>query len=270
MVKFLKKNSIILTGSSGYVGSATKELLEKLNYEVFCIDKAIKKDTRNIFRIALFAFKKPKALVHLSSKKSIPESIKSPYSYYFNNILSTLCVAIISKVFRLPVVFASSAAVYEPYNPYAKSKLVEEKILKVFCSRLVVLRYFNLVGKSSVAQDKNGTNIFSIINSNSSIKVNNPKSTRDYVNILDIAKANVMAINYAQNNNFLLTDIFTGIQKTMLEVIEEYNACGIKIDYKILDMPDLTVFPKVDNRDLLGWYPDISFSESIKSETLYK
>jgi hypothetical protein len=30
----LKKNSVILTGSSGYVGSATKELLEKLNYEV--------------------------------------------------------------------------------------------------------------------------------------------------------------------------------------------------------------------------------------------
>lgn len=270
MVKFLKKSSVILTGSSGYVGSATKELLEKLNYEVFCIDKAIKKDTRNIFRIALFAFKKPKAIVHLSSKKSIPESIKSPYSYYFNNILSTLCVAIISKIFRLPVVFASSAAVYEPYNPYAKSKLVEEKILKVFCSRLVVLRYFNLVGKSSVAQDKNGTNIFSIINSNLSIKVNNSKSTRDYVNILDISKANVMAIEYAQNNKFLITDIFTGIQKTMIEVIEEYEKCGVSINYSVLDLPDLTVLPKIDNRKVLGWFPDITFSESIKSETKYK
>ena len=270
MVKFLKKSSVILTGSSGYVGSATKELLENLNYEVFCIDKAIKKDTRNVIRLAVLALKKPKALVHLSSKKSIPESIKNPYGYYFNNILSTLSVAIISKIFRLPVVFASSAAVYEPYNPYAKSKLIEEKILKMLCNRLVILRYFNLVGKTSIAQDKNGTNIFSIINNSQSIKVNNIKSTRDYVNILDISKANVMALDYAQSNKFLITDIFTGTQKTMLEVIKEYEECGVGIDYTVLDLPDLTVLPKIDNRQAIGWHPDISFAESIKSETTYR
>lgn len=270
MVKFLKNRSIILTGSSGYVGCATKELLEKSNYKVLCIDKKIKKDTRNILRLIFLALKKPKAIVHLSSKKSIPESIKNPYSYYFNNIVSTLSVGIVSKLFRIPVVFASTAAVYEPYNPYAKSKLIEEKILKTLCSKLVILRYFNLVGKTSVAQDKNGTNIFSIINNSKSIKVNNPNSTRDYVNIIDISKANLFAIEYAQTNKFLITDIFTGSQKTMLEVIKEYKNHGINITYEVLNLPDVTVLPSIDNRNILGWKASISFSESIKSETMYR
>ena len=76
--------------------------------------------------------KNPTAIIHLSAKKSITESIKTPILYYLNNVGSTLSVAIVSKFLNIPVVFASSAAVYNPSNPYAKSKLIEEKILKVF------------------------------------------------------------------------------------------------------------------------------------------
>jgi nucleoside-diphosphate-sugar epimerase len=125
------------------------------------------------------------------------------------------------------------------------------------------------VGKSEKVKDTQGGNIFSIINKNPNIKINNASSTRDYVNVLDIAKANVLSIEYLKNNDFLLTDIFTGTQVTMLDVINEYKANGVSIEYSILDLPDLTVLPKIDNRDLLGWFPSYSFSYGVKSEVVF-
>ena len=266
----MKTANVILTGSLGYVGTATKELLIKDGYTVIGFDKKNGNDIRNIFKLFYLSLKKPNAIIHLSAKKSIPESIKNPISYYLNNLLSTFVVGIISKILNIPVVFASSAAIYNPTNPYAKSKLIEEKILKLLCKKVSVLRYFNIVGKTETVYDNESTNIFSIIARSKVININSPKSTRDYVNILDIAKANVLAMEYLQDNKSLTTDIFTGNQKTMLEVIEEYKQNGYNISYTILDLPDKTIVPKIDNRGILGWIPSISFSESIISEIKYK
>ena len=266
MEKFLKTANVILTGSLGYVGTATKELLIKDGYTVIEFDKKNGDDVRNIFKLFYVSLKKPKAIIHLSAKKSIPKSIKNPMSYYLNNLLSSFFVGIVSRVLNIPVVFASSAAVYNRTNPYAKSKLIEEKVLKFLCKRLAILRYFNLIGKTKTVRDENGTNIFSIISNNPNIKINNAESKRDYVNISDIAKANLLAMKYIQNSNFLITDIFTGEQKTMLDVVEEYKKNGSNISYNILSLPDATVLPSIDNRSSIQWSPSISFAESVKSE----
>jgi len=266
----LKTANIVLTGSFGYVGSATKQLLIKNGYNVIEFDKKNNNDTRNIFKLFCLSLKKPKAIIHLSAKKSITESVKNPILYYLNNIGSTLSVALVSKVLNIPVVFASSAAVYNPYNPYANSKLIEEKILRVFCKKVVILRYFNIVGKSKGVEDKQGGNIFSIINKNPNIKINNIQSTRDYVHVLDIAKANVLSIEYLKDNDFLLTDIFTGNQFTMIDLVNEYRANGFTISYTVLNLPDLTVLPEIDNRDLLGWFPSYTFSDGVKSEINFR
>jgi UDP-glucose 4-epimerase len=261
-------SKVLVTGSRGYVGTATKELLEDYGYEVFEIDKKINKDARLMFK-----YIKPKTLsyiIHLSAKKSIQDSIKYPLSYYLNNLFSTFIVGMTSRFFNIPVVFASSAAVYNPYNPYAKSKLLEEKILKILCKKLVILRYFNIVGKSDKTKDEQGGNIFSIINKDPNIKINSISSTRDYVNVLDIAKANVLSIEYLNYNDFLLTDIFTGNQFTMIDLVNEYKANGVNVIYTVLNLPDLTVLPQIDNRDLLGWLPSYTFSDGVRSEITFK
>ena len=114
---------VVLTGSRGYVGTATKELLETLEYEIIEIDKKIGKNT--IYLFSYLIGQKPKCIIHLSALKSIPESKKKPWLYYFNNIFSTLSVAIVSRLWSIPVVFASSAAVYSHDNAYGRSKMVE-------------------------------------------------------------------------------------------------------------------------------------------------
>lgn len=261
-------SKVLVTGSHGYVGSATIKLLEDSGYEIVEVDKKINKDTRLIFKHV-----NPKTLsciIHLSAKKSIQDSIKNPVGYYLNNLFSTLLVGLTCRLFDIPVVFASSAAVYNPYNPYAKSKLLEEKILTSLCKKLVILRYFNIVGKSDKIKDDQGGNIFSIIGRNPKININSVSSTRDYVHVLDIAKANVLSIEYLKNNDFLLTDIFTGNQFTMIDLVDEYKANGVNIEYTVLDLPDLTVLPEIDNRDLLGWFPSYTFSDGIRSEVVFR
>jgi UDP-glucose 4-epimerase len=261
-------SKVLVTGSCGYVGTATKELLQDYGYQIVEVDKKINKDTRLIFKHV-----KPKTLsfiIHLSAKKSIQDSLKNPAAYYINNLFSTFLVGLTSRLFDIPVVFASSAAVYTPYNPYAKSKLLEEKILKSLCKKLVILRYFNIVGKSDKIKDDQGGNIFSIIGKNPKININSVSSTRDYVHVLDIAKANVLSIEYLKNNDFLLTDIFTGNQFTMIDLVNEYKANGVNIEYTVLNLPDLTVLPKIDNRYLLGWFPSYTFSDGIRSEVVFR
>jgi UDP-glucose 4-epimerase len=255
---------IVLTGSRGYVGTATRELLEGSGYEVIEIDKKIGRNTMYIFSYLIN--NKPTAIIHLSALKSIPESKKKPWLYYFNNVLSTLSVAIVARALSIPVVFASSAAVYSPFNPYARGKVWEERLLGLICPSVAVLRYFNIVGKTKTIQDIGSTNIFSIISREPKININNSASLRDYVHVLDIARANVMAMEYLKNNKSFTTDIFTGESKTMLDVMEEYKVNGKFIDYTVLGADDASTIPTLDNRHVFGWEPAYTFKQAIRSE----
>lgn len=259
--------NVVLTGSHGYVGTATKELLEKRGYKVIEIDKKNKRNTKRIY--SYLTREKTTCIIHLSAKKSIPESIQKPLSYYFNNLISTFVVAVVARVLCIPVVFASSAAVYCPSNPYAKCKMLEEWLLRLLCPKLAILRYFNIVGKTQTVRDEKSTNIFSIISQQSKININNINSKRDYVHVLDIARANVLAMEYIQNNKYLITDIFTGKQRTMINVINEYKKQGYNIKYTVLGVPDVSIFPYIDNRSIIGWKPKYTFSQAIESEVVY-
>lgn len=257
-------SKVVLTGSRGYVGTATKELLEDSGYEVIEIDKKIGRNTMCIFNYLVNDI--PIAIIHLSAKKSILESKKKPWAYYLNNVLSTISVAIMARALSIPVVFASSAAVYIPTNAYARSKIIEEKILGFICPAVAILRYFNIVGKTKTIQDVGSTNICSIIGREQKIAINSTTSTRDYVHIKDIARANVMAMEYLQNNNNLLTDIFTGQPRTMLDLVAEYEKNNYHIEYTVLGVDDMSTIPIIDNRNQLGWKPKYTFKQAIKSE----
>ena len=260
----MKIAKVVLTGSRGYVGTATRELLEESGYEVIEVDKKIGRNT--IYLFSYLTSEKPIGIIHLSAKKSIPESKKKPWAYYFNNVLSTLSTAIVAKVSSIPVVFASSASVYSPSSAYARAKMVEEKIIGLLCPSVAVLRYFNIVGKTATVNDYGSTNLFEIIRRDPKIEINSISSTRDYVHVLDIARANVMAMEHLQTKDSFTTDIFTGTGRTLLDVIEEYKINGLTIDYTVLGADDASTIPTLDNRAIFGWEPAYTFKQAIKSE----
>jgi UDP-glucose 4-epimerase len=265
---------VLVTGGLGYIGKATAHALEEQGYLPIVTDKKIGISTENTFKLGgiICAFK-PVGIIHLSAKKSIGESKKHPWAYYWNNLASTLSVVLLCKVFDLPVVFASSAAVYEPTNPYAKSKLIEERVvLKV--KRSVVLRYFNVGGKAEGIADETGQNIFAILNKfykeDKVFTVNSPTTTRDYTHVMDLGKANVCALEYAMvSNDPLLTDVFSGNQHSVLHVLDEYMANGVDIKYVVGDVTDVTIYPQADQLEKLSWSATRSFSEIVQSEVVY-
>jgi UDP-glucose 4-epimerase len=265
--------AVLITGGLGYIGRATAKILEEQGYIPILTDKKIGTPTENIFKLGSLIYTlKPIGIIHLSAKKSIGESKKRPLVYYWNNISSTISVFILCRLFSLPVVFASSAAVYEPTNPYAKSKLIEERIISRIKSS-VILRYFNVGGKAEGIEDETGQNIFAILNKayqeNKVFTINSPTTTRDYTHVLDLAKANVCALEYSSTSTQpLLTDVFSGKQYSVPEVIEEYRKNGVKIEFVQGTAEDKTIYPLFYRLDKINWKPTFTFSEIVSSELL--
>ena len=129
-----------------------------------------------IFRHSNHEGKMIDAIVHFAAYAYVGESVKNPLKYYKNNVnqsinlLDTICSEeVISRrpsLDPIPIVFSSSCATYgipevlpitenspqNPINPYGKSKLMVEHIIRDLSLsnnlKSVILRYFNAAGAS--------------------------------------------------------------------------------------------------------------------------
>lgn len=180
---------VLLTGGLGYIGSHAAVALLNKGYEVVILDNLANSSMVVLERIYLITKKTPvfvrgdirddlilqklfakysfSSVMHFAGLKSVAESVNDPLAYFSNNVAGTvsLCRAMASaKVYRL--VFSSSATVYGaakqmpvtentptgiPQNPYGRSKLMIEEMLKDLASSepmwsIALLRYFNPVG----------------------------------------------------------------------------------------------------------------------------
>lgn len=194
-------------------------------------------------------------IVHIAGKKSVPESVERPDFYHRENVGGTQ--SLLDACSRHDVrnfVFSSSAAVYgmvdttdplteeaqtEPNNPYGQSKLdAERSIEKVVVNtslRAIVFRYFNVWGAASDAlEDVIGDNLFPVVRR--ALKSGTPMQVfgtdfptrdgtaiRDYVHVLDIAEAHLLAAEnldkIGTEATFQVMNLGTGTGSTVLEVI---------------------------------------------------
>jgi len=175
-----KKESVLLTGGAGYIGSHTAlamiengadvYILDNLStgsrdnvpkeasfYEGDIFDEALVKDILNDNQIG--------TVVHFAGSIIVPESVTDPLKYYDNNTSASCKLArtcIRNNVRRF--IFSSTAAVYgapnetavteetptEPISPYGTSKLMTEWMLRdasrAYDFKYIALRYFNVAG----------------------------------------------------------------------------------------------------------------------------
>jgi len=177
-----KKQTILVTGGAGYIGSHAALALKKAGYEVIILDnlsyghqelidevvqvKLVVGDTsdRSILD-QLFTTHKIDAVMHFAAYIAVGESVKEPGKYYSNNVASTLNLleAMLAHGIN-KIVFSSTCAVYgipkeipmtedhphNPLSPYAASKDMVERILQdfdtAFSLKSVAFRYFNACG----------------------------------------------------------------------------------------------------------------------------
>jgi UDP-glucose 4-epimerase len=241
---------------------------------------------------------RPDAVMHFAASALVGESMRDPSKYFRNNIcngLNLLDAMVATRIERL--VFSSTCAIFgppervpihetapaRPINPYGESKLTYEKILRWYDQihglKFVSLRYFNAAGASeSFGEDHRIEthlipNVLKVaLGQKPCVEIygtdyDTPDSTciRDYIHIVDLARAHVLALGAAQSEFY---NLGTGGGSSVREVIAACRKItGRKIDIvekprRPGDPPRLIASSEKIKRDL-GWRPQFESLDAI-------
>lgn len=174
------KSTVIVTGSSGYIGGQTALALKDAGYTVVgidirptpshltnALDHYCQSDFASPGAIDFMFMHNPVAIIHCAGTSLVGPSVIDPELYYQNNFVRTkiLLDAIITNQKQdIRVIFSSSASVYGepvmvpcsegdpplPMSPYGESKLMIEMMMqsyfRAYGLQPVMFRYFNACG----------------------------------------------------------------------------------------------------------------------------
>lgn len=253
-----------------------------------------------------------KAIIHFAASKAVGESVEKPIMYYRNNITSLLTLLELMKVYKVEnIVFSSSCTVYgQPdvlpvdesapikpaLSPYGNTKQINEEILRdaAYADKqlhVILLRYFNPIGAHPTAligELPNGVpnNLLPYLTQTAAglrpeLKVfgndyNTPDGSciRDYINVVDLAKAHVVAVNRllnaGQTDNVEVFNLGTGRGLSVLELLETFKrATGVDVPYTIVgrregDIEQVWANPQKAN-EVLGWKADTPVEDTLLS-----
>ena len=263
--------------------------------------------TRKLFETYTFD-----AIIHFAASKAVGESVELPLKYYRNNIQTTLNIIDLMSEFNVPnMVFSSSCTVYgqpdelpvteqTPYkpaeSPYGNTKKINEDILRDCAAanknlQLISLRYFNPVGAHASALIGElpigvPNNLIPLVTQTAAgireklyvfgDNYNTPDGTaiRDYVHVVDLAKAHVHAVNrlFKKNNKkgFEYFNIGTGKGYSVLEVIQTFERVNnVKLNYEIAprragDIEQTYADTSLANKELV-WRAELGLDEMMSS-----
>ena len=243
-------------------------------------------------------------VVHFAAFSIVPESMDKPLKYFDNNTAGMIALLEEMRDHDVKrIIFSSTAATYgipekspieesdrqDPINPYGESKLMMEKIIKwadkAYGIKFVALRYFNVAGAypdGSIGEDHGPeTHLTPIIlqvalGKRDELKIfgddyNTPDGTnvRDYVHVLDLADAHILAIDYLKagnDSNIFNLGSSTGFSvKQMVEAARK--ATGKAIPAQIAPRrpgdPDSLIAASDKARKVLHWKPQYDDVEEI-------
>lgn len=250
-------------------------------------------------------------VIHFAASKAVGESVENPLLYYENN-LGTL-VYILQELQQKPeanFIFSSSCTVYgqaeampinenapvqQPMSPYGNTKKIGEEIIvdvaKATNINAILLRYFNPIGSHPSAEIGElplgvPQNLVPFITQTGfglrkELSVfgddyPTPDGTciRDYIHVVDLAKAHVIALQRLLNKKNLekveTFNLGTGTGSSVLEVIHSFEkVSGKKLPYKIVPRREGDITEAYANTDkannVLGWRAQSTLDEAMAS-----
>ena len=246
------------------------EIITSVRPEFYETDILDKEKLEEVFRENDFD-----AVIHFAGYKAVGESVSIPLTYYENNIAGSINLYQLMKKYGVKnLVFSSSATVYgddfevpfkEEYglgtttNPYGTTKKMNEMIITDMDkadpeNSSVLLRYFNPIGAHVsgligevpngipnnlvpyIAQVANGERDYLRVWGDD-YDTADGTGVRDYIHVVDLARAHVKAIEYAREHKGTeVINIGTGKGYSVLEVLHAYEkACGHSIPYQIME-----------------------------------
>jgi nucleoside-diphosphate-sugar epimerase len=274
---------ILVTGSSGFIGSALKKKLEESGEFVKGVDASKGYDISDESTFNKLDYKDYSNVIHLAGKLFIPDSWNNPGSFYKTNLFGTENILEFCRRGSIPLVYIS-AYLYgqpeklpiseddeiRPNNPYAHSKYLAEELCKFYSEyfglKIGILRPFNVFG---IGQNKSfliPRIIDQAINTDK-IVVMSLVPKRDYIYLEDLINAIVAVKN--NDRQFSVYNIGSGYSLSVKEVINTVQkVLNISKDVvsdneerpnEIYDVVSQIERAKKD----LNWEPQYSFHDGI-------
>ncbi|MEA1877113.1 MAG: UDP-glucose 4-epimerase GalE [Bacteroidota bacterium] len=257
-------------------------------------------------------YKNLKAIIHFAAYKAVGESVDKPLMYYQNNLISLMNLLENMDNYGVTnLVFSSSCTVYgQPdelpvtekapikpaESPYGNTKQIAEEIISDTMKvkpnlNTIALRYFNPIGahpSAEIGELPRGVpnNLVPFVTQTAAglregLKVfgdnyNTPdgSAVRDYINVVDLALAHVIAIDRMLKNknlaNFEFFNLGTGTGSSVLDIVKTFEkVTGKKLNYSIVDrregdIEQVWADTRVAN-EVLGWKASRSLEDTLLS-----
>lgn len=252
------------------------------------------------------------SVIHFAAYKAVGESVEDPMKYYRNNLTSFMNVVDLMREFgRHNIVFSSSATVYgeadelpvteqsprkPATSPYGNTKQMSEDILrdsiKAYPSlKGIALRYFNPIGahpSALIGELPRGVpqNLVPYITQTAAgireclsvfgddYPTPDGSCLRDYIDIVDLAKAHVAAIRRMiddkNKERYEIFNIGTGRAVSVFELVKTFERVNnLKLNYKVAprragDVVAIWADTSLANREL-GWKAERSLDDTLRS-----
>lgn len=240
---------ILVTGSSGYIGSHLVDMLMKtLKYEVHCLDIVDPQVTaHHYYRCDInrqFALDEEfDAVVHLAAKVNVGESERTPIQYYITNLNGTMNV--INKVKTKNFIFASTGAAEGCASAYGISKRAAEDVVREYCTEhnkkdYSIFRFYNVIGSTVVPPTNPDGLMYNLMNAvgkgeftifGNDYDTKDGTCERDYVHVSEICDALMTAIEKPSNSVECLGH---GVGRTVHEmacIFQDVNQVEFEVKY---------------------------------------
>ena len=320
---------ILVTGGTGYIGSHACVELLRAGHEVVIADNLSNSSIAVLERIQRIAGKPPvfhqldlrdaqglrallqrhpvAAVMHFAGVKAVAESVADPLKYYDNNVNGSLVLFAAMRAAGVKrMVFSSSATVYgaqavspigeqaatAPANPYGRSKLMIEEMLRDLCIadpefRAVALRYFNPVGAHTsglIGEAPQGTpnNLMPYLCQVAAGKLPQlqvfgkdyptPDGTaiRDYIHVMDLVRGHLQALDFLERApGFTAINLGTGRGTSVLEMLQAFERVNqVHVSWRFADRrPGDTVITYADAafaRKVLDWRTRLTLDDMCR------
>lgn len=253
-----------------------------------------------------------KGIIHFAASKAVGESVQQPLKYYRNNIVTLINLLDLMPEFNIEgLVFSSSCTVYgQPdilpvtedapikpaMSPYGNTKQINEEIIRDTIHagvpfKSILLRYFNPIGahpSTEIGELPIGVpqNLVPFVTQTAAgirkelsvfgddYDTPDGSCIRDYINVVDLAKAHVIAMDRILENKsdekLELFNLGTGRGVSVLELINAFEkSTGVKVPYKIVDRREgdiekVWADPTHANK-VLGWKSEETLEDTLLS-----
>jgi len=289
---------IVVVGGAGFIGSNLVEALVERGDDVYVIDNLCGGKKENVHPKASFyevdirnysdiedIIKGADTVFHLAALPRVQYSIEHPIETNEVNVGGTLNVLVAANKGGVRrVVYSASSAAYgdqevlplketmeaNPLSPYGLQKYIGEKYCKMFNDiyglSAVSLRYFNAYGKN---QDPEGPyslvigRFLKLKEEGKNLTIfGDGEQTRDFVNVRDIVRANILAMESEKEVGGEVINIGGGKNCSIKKLAE---LIGGEIEYLPARIePKNTLANITKAKELLDWEPTVSLEEGIK------